>query len=162
MSVLSRYEILPAEQSLWPRLAGALARLSLMKRYGRDEAKLARSLEETCGPDGPARVLWARDRELDEPAGLIWFYEMGTFGMGGYLKLLAVFPGHDGQGLGLALLRRAEKEVARRSDVFFLLVTSDNERAVRFYERAGYRRAGILERLVLSDADEFIYYKPLV
>ena len=132
-----------------------------MKRYRRDEASILQALVQTCRPGGPAQVLWAKQKGSREPGGAIWFFEQGTFGMGGYLKLLAVFPGHRGRGLGRALLEEAERAVARHSDLFFLLVTSDNGRAIRFYERAGYRCTGSLERLVLPDADELIYFKRL-
>ncbi len=161
MTGAEEYVIEPADPSAWERLAEAVADLPLMKRYGRDAVSLSRAMAESCGPGGPARILCAQVTPSHDMAGLVWFHETGTFGMGGYLKLLAVFPGHERRGLGLRLLRAAERAVVCRSPFFFLLVTEDNEPAIRFYERAGYVRGGRMERLVLPDADELVYYRRL-
>ncbi len=140
-------------------LAARLAGLPLMERYGRTQTDLSRSLAGACDPGGGVELYWAEDTETNQPAGLVWYSVAGTFLMGGYLKLLAVFDEYRGRGLGRRLLQHAEARVRRASDFFFLLVTSDNERAIRFYENAGYVFAGKLERLVLQDADELLYWK---
>jgi ribosomal protein S18 acetylase RimI-like enzyme len=41
------------------------------------------------------------------------------------------------------------------------LVTSDNVRARRFYERHGYRKVGELPELVHPGIDEALYHKAL-
>ena len=140
-----------------PSLAGALAALPLMVRYGRDAAALSRALEA-------ARVRGEGLLVADEGGalrGLAWFLAEGTLALGGYLKLIAVVPGGEGHGTGLALLRAFEAETARRSPHAFLLVSDFNAGAIRFYEREGYVRVGPLPGLVLPDVAELLYWKRL-
>lgn len=140
-----------------PSLAARLAGLPLMQRYGRDAAALARAL-------GGAR---ARGEGLlvaaegDEPLGLAWFLPSGTLALGGYLKLIAVTPGGEGRGTGLALLRAFEAETAAHAAHAFLLVSDFNAGAIRFYEREGYSRVGPLPGLVLPGVAELLYWKRL-
>ena len=44
---------------------------------------------------------------------------------------------------------------------FYLLATTDNIAARRFYEARGYRHVGNLPGLVWPDLDEALYYKTL-
>ncbi|XP_062610235.1 uncharacterized protein LOC134272015 [Saccostrea cucullata] len=60
-----------------------------------------------------------------------------------YLHFLAVEEKFKGQGYGTALLKKVEKEaVSRQCNKIFLLTFSSNTRAIKFYERHGYRAAG--------------------
>ncbi len=138
-------------------LAGELARLPLMIRYGRDaariEADLAVGLERGDGllvEEAAGRV-----------RGLAWFLVAGTFAMGGYLRLIAVVPGATGAGAGTALLEAFEAEVAKTSRHAFLLVSDFNQGAQRFYERHGYARVGAIPGLVLPEVAELVYWKRL-
>ena len=140
-----------------PALAAALAGLPLMVRYGRDAAALARSLEAALGRGEGLLV----EEEAGTLRGLAWFLPAGTLALGGYLRLIAVVPGAEGQGTGRALLRAFEAETARRSGHAFLLVSDFNEGAIRFYEREGYARVGPLPGLVLPDVAELLYWKRL-
>ena len=57
-----------------------------------------------------------------------------------YVNVVAVLPEHRGKGLGSLLLADAERrahEVGARS--LSLIVAAENARAVRLYERLGYR-----------------------
>ena len=57
-----------------------------------------------------------------------------------YVNVVAVMPEHRGKGLGSLLLADAERrahEVGARS--LSLIVAAENARAVRLYERIGYR-----------------------
>ena len=138
-------------------LASRLAELPLMVRYGRDAGALARSLEAArARGEG---LLIAEDRGA--PLGLAWFLPEGTLALGGYLRLIAVVPGAEGRGTGLALLRAFEAETARRSAHAFLLVSDFNAGAIRFYEREGYVRVGKLPGLVLPEVGELLYWKRL-
>jgi GNAT superfamily N-acetyltransferase len=140
-----------------PALAAALAGVPLMVRYGRDAAALARSLSQAqARGDG----LLVAD-EGGALRGLAWFLTSGTLAMGGYLKLIAVLPGEEGKGTGVALLRAFEVETARASRHAFLLVSDFNAGAMRFYEREGYARVGALPGLVLPDVAEVLYWKRL-
>jgi GNAT superfamily N-acetyltransferase len=140
-----------------PRLAAALAQLPLLQRYGRSEATLAADL---------SRALERGERLLLEevegaPRGVCWLLTSGTFGMGGYLRLLAVIPGAHGQGVGATLLQAFEDEVGLVSRHAFLLVSDFNAGAQRFYERHGYQRIGALPGLVLPEVTELVYWKQL-
>ena len=140
-----------------PFLAAKLAALPLMRRYGRDAAALARALD---GARGRGEALLVAE-EAGTLRGLAWFLPEGTLALGGYLRLIAVAPGEEGRGTGLALLRAFEAETARRSAHAFLLVSDFNAGAIRFYEREGYVRVGPLPGLVLPDVAELLYWKRL-
>jgi ribosomal protein S18 acetylase RimI-like enzyme len=95
------------------------------------------------------------------PCGLAWFMAEGTFGRGGFLRLLAVAPGHQRRGVGGALLEEYEAVARTRSTHAFLLVGDFNDAAQRFYSRHGYRQVGRLPRFALPDVDELIFAKPI-
>jgi RimJ/RimL family protein N-acetyltransferase len=48
-----------------------------------------------------------------------------------------------------------------RANHLYLLATTDNLGARRFYERHGYRHVGDLPDLVWPGLDEALYHKPL-
>jgi ribosomal protein S18 acetylase RimI-like enzyme len=140
-----------------PALAGALAALPLLVRYGRDAPGLARALE-AAHARGESLLVAEEGGAL---RGLAWFLPSGTLALGGYLRLIAVVPGAEGRGTGLALLRAFEAETARHSAHAFLLVSDFNAGAIRFYEREGYVRVGPLPGLVLPGVAELLYWKRL-
>ncbi|HKX95953.1 MAG TPA: GNAT family protein [Methylibium sp.] len=63
---------------------------------------------------------------------------------------LMVLPGHTGGGLGTTLVARciAEARAATGLEMLLLSVTASNHRVVQLYERAGFRRYGLLPRAV--------------
>jgi ribosomal protein S18 acetylase RimI-like enzyme len=81
--------------------------------------------------------------------------------MGGYLKLLAVLPPFQNQGLGRRLLAEMENVVCGHTRHVFALVSGFNSRAQRFYANNGYRQVGAIPGLVRADVTEQIYYKNL-
>jgi len=147
--------IRPLLSSEIPALAAVLAELPLMVRYKRTAEALGRDLEKALA-HGDGLLVWD---EGAGTAGLCWYFAAGTLGMGGYLRLIAVFPHSQSKGVGKALLDAFEAGVAKESRHAFLLVSSFNTDAQRFYERHGYRRVGTLPALVLPDVDEHIYWK---
>ncbi len=140
-----------------PALAEGLAELPLLKRYGRSARKLQAILEAALARG--EGLLLAEERGA--PAGLAWFLTSGTLALGGYLRLLAVLGPFQGRGIGRELLAAYEAETARASAHSFLLTSQWNVDAQRFYERAGYRRVGLLPSLVVQGEDEALYWKPL-
>ena len=98
--------------------------------------------------DFNARVAWWRERwrnELvpnaaiivaEQSGGLIGFVTIDT---SGYLDQLVVAPDHWGSSLGNLLVDEAKR---LSPDRITLLVNTDNNRAIRFYERNGFVRAG--------------------
>ncbi len=147
----------PLARDELPALAAALAPLPLMVRYGRDAGGLTRALEAAAGRGESLLV----SEEAGVLRGLAWFLPAGTLALGGYLRLIAVVPGGEGRGTGLALLRAFEAETARHSAHAFLLVSDFNAGAIRFYEREGYARVGPLPGLVLPGVAELLYWKRL-
>jgi len=140
-----------------PDLAAGLARLPLMVRYRRDENGIAADLRAALARGDGLLVEEAGGRVR----GLAWFLAGGTFGMGGYLRLIALVPDALRSGAGATLLRAFEAEVARTSRHAFLLVSDFNAGAQRFYERQGWTRVGALPGLVLPDVAELVYWKRL-
>jgi GNAT superfamily N-acetyltransferase len=140
-----------------PALAGALAPLPLLVRYGRSAEALAGDLRAALSR-GDGLLAWD---DGAGPSGLAWFLRDGTFGLGGYLRLIALAPAAAGKGAGSALLAAFEAEVAARSRHAFLLVSEFNADAQRFYERRGWARVGALPGLVLPDVAELVYWKRL-
>src|SRR5690348_6728708 len=78
---------------------------------------------------------------------------------GGYLRLVALAPGYEGQGHGGALLDEMERRIGAVSRHVFLLVSRWNVAAQRFYQHRGYREVGALPAFVLPDTDELILWK---
>ena len=98
--------------------------------------------------DFVARVTWGRQRwrkdlvpnaaiiVAEQSGGLIGFVTIDT---SGYLDQLVVGPAHWGSNLGNALADEAKR---LSPDGITLLVNTDNNRAIRFYERNGFVQAG--------------------
>ena len=78
-----------------------------------------------------------------------------------YLRLLLVAEDARNTGTGSRLLAAAEDGARQTSNHMYLLATTDNIAARRFYERHGYRYVGDLPGLVWPDLDEALYHKGL-
>ena len=99
--------------------------------------------------DFTARRGWWRERWRDElvPQTSIVVAECGGAMSGfatvdcssGYLDQIVVAPDQWGSGIGQKLLDEAKRLSPSRLD---LTVNTDNARAIRFYERQGFVRAG--------------------
>jgi GNAT superfamily N-acetyltransferase len=98
-----------------------------------------------------------------EPAvGMAWLsFAPRILNGAAYLRLLLVAQEALGAGLGSDLVLAAEEYAGKTARHLYLLVTSDNVGARRFYERHGYRHVGDLPGLVWPDLDEALYHKPL-
>ncbi|HEX9104869.1 MAG TPA: GNAT family N-acetyltransferase [Polyangia bacterium] len=138
-------------------LATAVAPQPLLVRYEISSTRLAQLLAEAIGRGEP--VLVADDG--GSARGFAWYLHSGTLGVGGYLRLIALVPGAEGQGAGAALLDAVEADVATRARHLFLLVSHWNEGARRFYARRGYAEVGRLPAFVRADTDEIICWKRL-
>ena len=79
--------------------------------------------------------------EAGNIVGTIGFSVIG--GSEGHLRGMAVLPGWQGRGIADRLLQRAEAELGAGKCSRITLDTTDPlQRAMRFYERHGYRRSG--------------------
>lgn len=85
---------------------------------------------------------------------LAWYCPKGGFGQG-YLRLLAVAEGAQGQGLGSALVRFLLARGLR-----FVLTEKENASALAFYRRFGFQVAGELPGFVRPEKTEVILWRP--
>lgn len=102
------------------------------------------------------RELWvARDR--GRPVG---FTLLAPYGFAGspYIATLAVTSDDRSRGVGAALLDFAERHFAGRKHLF-LLCSSFNKRAQKFYRMHGYNFIGELKGYVVPQHDEYIFMK---
>lgn len=79
------------------------------------------------------------------------------------LYSIASLPEARGKGVGTALIEAAEAvALQRRCQTLRLEVRTDNQSAIRLYERLGYRRIGPVEKRFYEDgSDAFRYEKTL-
>jgi GNAT superfamily N-acetyltransferase len=78
----------------------------------------------------------------------------------GHIRGMAVVPEWQGAGIATQLLERAEAELRRRRCARITLDTTEPlQRAMRFYERHGYRRSGKISDFFGMPL--FEYHKPL-
>jgi putative acetyltransferase len=99
--------------------------------------------------DFKARAAWWRERWRTElvPKARIVVAERGVSMVGfvtvepdtGYLDQIVVAPEHQGNGVAEALLAEARRLSPKGLD---LHVNQDNARAIRFYEKHGFAKAG--------------------
>lgn len=103
-------------------------------------------------------VLGAFEKEI---LGFAWILPKGAFGRSPYLRLIAVNPRAQSQGVGAQLLEQAEKDFAKSAKHLFLMVSDFNQRAQAFYAARGYEKVGTVPRFVLQDVDEQLWMKTL-
>jgi ribosomal protein S18 acetylase RimI-like enzyme len=90
-------------------------------------------------PDEPEPIDYA-----EMPAMFVPLQELENLAPGSwYVNVLATYPEHRGQGLGLELLSIAEERARASGRPSLSLIVADaNEDARRLYERFGFREAG--------------------
>jgi ribosomal protein S18 acetylase RimI-like enzyme len=80
---------------------------------------------------------------------------------GVYLELLALFPPHQGLGLGREIMTWTEAEIRTRAKNFWIMVSSFNHRARRFYQDLGFAEVACLHNLIKEGHDELLLRKVL-
>lgn len=91
-----------------------------------------------------------------------WPCEWSMVPDGGYIGSLAVLDGHTGRGIGQALIDAAHAQfMAAGHRYSFLLVSSFNHSAQRFYERNGYEFIGHVDNCLLPGNREHLMEKVL-
>ena len=80
---------------------------------------------------------------------------------GAYLELIGLFPEQQGRGLGTAILQWLEQETRPCAANCWVLVSSFNDLAKRFYFRQGFREVGSIEALVSLQSTELLLRKVL-
>jgi ribosomal protein S18 acetylase RimI-like enzyme len=122
-----------------------------IRPYRDDDQPAVVELWRTTFPDAPPRNDPAADiaRKLDvqreffvvatDSGEIVGTAVAGYDGHRGWVYYVAVSPGHRGRGIGTALMRRVERDLA---DVgcpkLNLQVRGTNREVVRFYESLGY------------------------
>jgi ribosomal protein S18 acetylase RimI-like enzyme len=146
----------PAVADDVPRLAALMAASPLLHRYRTTYEGALASLDNALAAGDLILV-------AEEPLqGFAWLlFAPRVLNGAAYLRLLLVAEGARGHGLGSRLLDAAEASAVERVQHVYLLTTTDNSGARRFYERHGYRHVGDLPGLVWPDLDEALYHKRL-
>jgi GNAT superfamily N-acetyltransferase len=155
----ARWVVDEATPAVLPVLADMMAESPLLARY-----RVTKEGAEVALVDARRQgdlILACHPDESATPIGLAWAMPTRVFGGGGYLRLLLVAEGRQGQGIGTLLLEAAEERARAWGDHFFLLASADNCGARRFYDRHGYRFVGVIPDLVVAGIDETLYYKRL-
>lgn len=91
--------------------------------------------------------------------GFAWIDPRGAFGSAPYLKLIAVDEKARSGGVGAALLAEFERRAPEKARVLTLLVSDFNERAIAFYERHGFAKAGALPDFAVDGVTELLMTK---
>jgi GNAT superfamily N-acetyltransferase len=132
-----------------------MARSALLQRYRTDYASALQAMRQAVAED----VVLCAGEPL---TGMAWLcLAPRILGGAAYLRLLLVADEAQGQGLGADLLQALETHARQTANHCYLLTTTDNAAARRFYERHGYRHVGDLPGLVWPDLDEALYHKRL-
>ena len=78
----------------------------------------------------------------------------------GHVLNIAVKPGYRRRGIGSVLLESLEEELGKLgAREFYLEVRRDNTGAIAFYEKKGYRSAGVMEKYYSDGCDAVIMWK---
>jgi GNAT superfamily N-acetyltransferase len=135
---------------------GALA--SLRAAYQAGDVLLAARL----GPERSVRGQSYGPVETGPIVAMAWLtFAARMLNGAAYLRLLLVVEQVQKLGLGEFLLNAVEVLAHERANHLYLLATTDNVAARRFYEQRGYRHVGDLPGLVLPALDEALYHKAL-
>ena len=78
-----------------------------------------------------------------------------------YLELLALFPAHQGLGLGREIMTWTEGRVRPDTKNFWVAVSSFNHGAQRFYQNLGFTQVACLQNLIKEGYDELLLRKIL-
>jgi ribosomal-protein-alanine N-acetyltransferase len=120
------------------------------KRLGRS---LEQARKQVADPDYFLAVARGPGRSL----GFVVWTQKGL--LNGYIRTVAVEPEFHSQGIGRALVDFAEQKIAVQSPNVFICVSSFNQRAYQLYQRLGFERVAVLEKLLISEADEWLLRK---
>ncbi len=144
-----------------PAIAQLMAGSEPWPRYGVDEAQATSTLTgfvESAARD-PGNYCCLVAEQASEPVGFVILLLHGCFGMSGYIKLIGTREDRRRMGTGRALVNAAEALAFAQGPNVFLLVSDFNAPAIRFYEKMGYQRTGVIEDYVVPGIDEILYRK---
>lgn len=84
----------------------------------------------------------------EELAGALVFE---SFGKKSYLRSICVSDKFIGKKIGLSLVESYIERNRNRTKLFYLWVESTNEKAIRLYEKLGYKDDGLIEYIYIKD-----------
>lgn len=145
---LGRCRLEPLQADAAPAIADRLAAIDPWLRLGYRTDALARYLAR----EDAALSRWAIGTG-DTVAGVVavrfpWL-------RGPYVELLAVFPEAQGLGLGAAVLGWLQRAAAHEGNLW-VMVSTVNHGARRFYQRHGFAEIGVVPGLVRAGHDEVL------
>ena len=111
------------------------------------------ALEIISDPCSEAYVAWFRE----EMAGFIIIEMVGS--LKGYVKSVFVPPERRGEGIGSELIKYAEERIFSETPNVFLLVSSFNKGARKFYQKLGYEEVGEFKDYVVKGYSEILFRK---
>ena len=77
-----------------------------------------------------------------------------------YIRRLVVKEDMRGKGVGAQLIKFIENQTLERNlPNVFLLCAITNENAIKFYERNGYKKIGVIENFVGEGLHEYLFWK---
>jgi len=101
----------------------------------------------------------AKDRRTRDSIGFILIAPYGLAGSP-YIASIAVAAEAQGRGVGRELMDFAERQYHDRNHLF-LLVSSFNTRAQKFYRKHGYEFIGELKNYIVLGHSELLFHKRL-
>ena len=152
---LSGFSLAPIEGADAKMIAGELIEMDPWRTLN----YAAASLESYLSASSPALHRYAIKVDNGGIAGVVtvrypWL-------KGAYLELIGLFPNRQKKGLGTAVLNWLERETGSQAANLWVLVSSFNDSANRFYLRQGFREIGAIEALVSSKSTELLLRKVL-
>jgi GNAT superfamily N-acetyltransferase len=94
-----------------------------------------------------------------QPAGVLCLRYPWLKGV--YLELLALFPSHQGLGLGREIMTWIKARARPHTKNFWVTVSSFNHGARRFYQNLGFTQVACLQNLIKEGCDELLLRKIL-
>ncbi len=132
--IVALHDVAPGDEGVLFEIHRAVFRAHIERIWGWDEKwqrrDFRRSLESAATHVVRAGGRTAGFLQIDESPEYV------------YLRNLAVLPAAQGRGIGSCLVESLQEEAASRGVPIRLVVFRTNPRAVRFYERFGFRTTG--------------------
>lgn len=78
---------------------------------------------------------------------------------GPYIEMIGLCESFQGMGIGREIISWIEAETSMMSQNIWTMVSAFNQRAIRFYERAGFIKIAPVHDLIQRGEDEILYRK---
>ena len=75
------------------------------------------------------------------------------------IELLGLFPDFRGLGIGKQVVSWAEAEARREAKNLWVIASSFNHPAIKFYQDLGFKQIGSIQGLVTPEHDEILLRK---